>query len=128
MGVKWDLQGCCDRNVLIFIGCYIVYACVTLLFWRSPILKPLKLFAVFIHEMSHGSAAWLTCGKIKSVAVYDSEAGLVVYSGGVKAIVIPAGYVGGAFWGACFVTLSASRLGATIAAGIIIFALLISLM
>jgi hypothetical protein len=41
--------------------------------------------------------------------------------------VVPAGYVGGAFWGGAFVALSGNRIGATIVAAGITLALLFSL-
>lgn len=82
---------------------------------------------VFVHEMSHASAAWLTCGKVKGIEVYANEAGVAKYQNGCQAIVIPAGYVGGAFWGGAFVALSGHRIGATVAACIVSAALLIAL-
>lgn len=77
--------------------------------------------------MSHASAAWLTCGKVKKIEVYHNEAGVAAYSGGIQMIIIPAGYVGGAFWGAAFVTLSGNRIGATVAACVVATALIIAL-
>ena len=50
------------------------------------------------------------------------------YTGGIRLIVIPAGYVGCAFWGGFFVCLSGSRVGATAVASMITFALLLSLL
>ena len=50
------------------------------------------------------------------------------YTGGIRLIVIPAGYVGCAFWGGFFVALSGSRIGATVVASMITFALLLSLL
>jgi len=129
MSPSWTLDTCCDTETTWFLAFYALYVALILLFWRraDKMLKPFKLLAVFCHEMSHGSAAWLTCGKIKSIAVYDSEAGLVSYTGGCKALTIPAGYVGNAFWGGAFVALSAHRIGATVAACIISVALLLAL-
>lgn len=49
------------------------------------------------------------------------------FRGGFRPAIIPAGYVGVAFWGGVFVALSGSRIGATIAAGIFMTALLICL-
>lgn len=63
-----------------------------------------------------------------AVEVYDNEGGITGYTGGWKVCVIPAGYVGAAFWGGAFVALSGSRIGATIVACLIIFSLLISLL
>ena len=53
--------------------------------------------------------------------------GVAKYTGGCRCIIIPAGYVGGAFWGAAFVALSGNRIGATVAGCIFTAALLTSL-
>ena len=115
----WRLHGCCDAEEKTFIILYVLYWFVTLALWRTPVLKPLKLLAVLVHELGHGSAAVLTCGSMKSISVNADESGLASYSGGIQAVVIPGGYVGGAFWGAAFVCLSGNRIGATVAASLI---------
>jgi len=50
---------------------------------------------------------------VKGIEVETNEGGVTKYVGGCRIIVIPAGYVGGAFWGGFFVALSGSRIGAT---------------
>jgi Peptidase M50B-like len=127
-GIQWDLQPCCDFQEKLFIGLYVAYFVLIYLLWRTELLKPMKLLGVFVHEMGHASAAWLTCGRVKGIEVYNNEAGLAVFSGGCKLIIIPAGYVGGAFWGGAFVALSGNRIGATVAACLIAAALIVSLM
>lgn len=87
----------------------------------------MKLIAVFIHEMGHATACWWTGGKVEKIEVYTNEGGVTKYRGGVRALIIPAGYVGGAFWGGVFVTLSGDRVAATIAASIFVLAMLVSL-
>ena len=67
-------------------------------------------------------AAWLTCGKVHSVTVLADESGLAVYQPGLKIIIYPAGYVGGSLFGAIMICLSADRIGAMIAAGLMILA------
>lgn len=78
-------------------------------------------------EMGHASATWLTCGRVKKIEVYNNEGGITGYAGGVRTIIIPAGYVGGAWWGGAFIALSGHRIGATVAASVIAAALLIAL-
>lgn len=43
------------------------------------------------------------------IEVYTNEGGVTKYSGGWRWFVIPAGYLGGAFWGAVFVVMSGDR-------------------
>jgi hypothetical protein len=124
---NWNLDGCCNTEESIFLGLYAGYFVIVILLWRTILLKPMKLLSVFVHEMGHASACMITGGSVKKIEVYENEGGVTGYTGGIRCIVIPAGYVGGAFWGGAFVALSGNRIGATIAAGIVLTALLISL-
>ena len=69
----------------------------------------------------------MTGGKVDTIEVYNNEGGVTKYRGGMRCLVIPAGYVGGAFWGAAFVALSGNRIGATVVASIMTVALLTTL-
>jgi hypothetical protein len=124
---KWDLEGCCDEEEIIFLSLYGVYAVVVLLFSNSALFKPMKLLSVFVHEMGHAIACWVTGGSVKKIEVYKNEGGVTGYTGGCRLLIIPAGYVGGAFWGGAFVALSGNRIGATIAACFVTSTLLLSL-
>jgi len=73
-------------------------------------------------------ACILTGGKVHKVRVEDNEGGVTQHQGGIRLCVIPAGYVGAAFWGGAIVALSGgARLGSTIAAGAIVFSLLLAM-
>lgn len=41
--------------------------------WNTALLKPMKLIAVFVHEMSHATACWMTGGKVTAIEVYNNE-------------------------------------------------------
>lgn len=123
----WDLSGCCNKPTIVFLCCYAGYSLFTMFFMNSAIVKPMKLISIFIHEMGHASAAWLTGGKVDKIEVYDNEGGVTNFRDGWKPAIIPAGYVGVSFWGGVFVALSGHKIGATIAAGIFIFALIVCL-
>jgi len=153
--LDWQLEGCCDTVEYIFIALYFTYGVlIHILYHRTNVLYPFKLLGVFVHEMGHASATWLTCGKVQGIEVYNNEGGITKFTGGVRYVmctalhskfrriancqltnhslnfsccVIPAGYVGGAFWGAAFVALSGHRIGATVAACIVSAALIIAL-
>ena len=78
--------------------------------------------------VSHSAtAAWATGGSVDKIEVYENEGGVTHFRGGFRPCVIPAGYVGVSFSGGVFVALSGSRVGATIAAGMFGFALLVCL-
>jgi len=124
---NWDLSGGMGREEYVFLGCYGFYIVVVwILYWRV-VMKPMKLLAVFVHEMGHAVAAWLTCGKVHSVTVLADESGLAVYQPGLKIIIYPAGYVGTSLFGATMIALSADKIGAFIAAGLMILAFAASL-
>ena len=50
--------------------------------------KPMKLISIFIHEMGHASAAWITGGKVDKVEVYSNEGGVTNFRGGFRPCVI----------------------------------------
>ena len=73
-------------------------------------------------------ACWVTGGSVRKIEVYENEGGVTAYTGGCRILVIPAGYVGAAFWGGTIVALSGgARLGSTICAGMLMCFLLVSL-
>jgi hypothetical protein len=127
MAFDWNLSSCCNTPAIVFICCYGGFAVITLLLGKLAILKPMRLLGVFVHEFGHASACWMTGGSVKKIEVYNNEGGVTGYTGGVRCLVIPAGYVGGGFWGGVFVALSGNRIGATIVASLITAALLLSL-
>lgn len=92
---------CCgaeQRNIIIAIS---VYVGVDLAAWRVDTMsKPMKLLAVFVHEASHATACLMTGGRVKNLEVNINEGGVTRFSGGCMRLVTPAGYLGGAFWGA----------------------------
>lgn len=123
----WHLQHCCDHEADLFIILFVNYFIINFLLWNSIVLKPMKLAAVFLHELSHATAAWLTGGRVGQIEVYEDEGGITHYSGGIKALIIPAGYLGCAFWGGMLVGMSGSRFGASLAAGLFMSVLILTL-
>ena len=84
----------------------------------------MRLLATAIHELSHALMCWLTCGRVQKVEVYENEAGVTHYAGGVRWLIASAGYLGEAFWGAVFVVAAGGRRTATVAATGLVLALL----
>jgi len=64
---------------------------------------------------------------VDKIEVYENEGGVTKFRGGIRWMIIPAGYVGVSFWGGVFVAMSGSRIGATIAASMFGVALLVCL-
>ncbi len=52
--VDWTLSLCCGTQEVIFCvlcGCYLI---INYFLWNVFLVKPMKLIAVFVHEMGHG--------------------------------------------------------------------------
>mmetsp|Transcript_37512 Transcript_37512/g.82126 ORF Transcript_37512/g.82126 Transcript_37512/m.82126 type:complete len:237 (-) Transcript_37512:18-728(-) len=124
---SWTLENCCGTLEITFLCLFAGYMVINFLLWNTFVVKPMKLIAVFVHEMSHATACWMTGGSVKGIEVHRNEGGVTKYVGGVRYIVIPAGYLGGAFWGGFFVTLSGDRIASTVSASLFVFALLVAL-
>jgi hypothetical protein len=81
---------------------------VSLLLWNLPfggvLLYPFKLFATWLHELSHGLAMTVTGAGLDHVVVYRDTSGLAYPrsgSGPIGAVLVAAaGYMGTPLWGA----------------------------
>lgn len=122
-----ETWSCCNDQQTLFILLYIAYVAIAVVTWNTLIAKPMRLIAVFLHEMSHAAACWITCGQVESVQVYHNEGGVTKYRGGCRCLIIPAGYVGCAFAAMVFVVLSGGRCTATFAASVFCASLLLAL-
>jgi hypothetical protein len=94
---KW--KGMVLPFILFFIALY---------FWESAFVLPIKYLTVFFHELSHGLAAWFTGGEIVKIVVNSDQSGVCWTRGGIRFIVVSAGYLGSLIWGAA-ILLSAVK-------------------
>ncbi len=62
--------------------------------WSTPVVLPLKILVVFLHELSHGLAAVLTGGTIVDISLSARQGGHAVTRGGNVFVILSAGYVG----------------------------------
>ena len=85
--------------LLIFIG-------ITLL-WNTIVIYPLKIFVVFMHEVSHGLAGIATGGSFGEFQVNPQQGGHAYTWGGSKFWVLTAGYLGSLLWGGVILLLAA---------------------
>jgi hypothetical protein len=116
-----------DRN-LIF-ACLVMLVLMNFQIGRY-LLYPFLLFATWIHEMSHGTAAILLGGRINKLEIYHDGGGICWYDvDGVDwkdAIVASAGYTGTAFWGCVLLLFRRTVLGPTIGCIVLGFAIVLS--
>lgn len=77
---------------------------VVLVLWNVPqlgfVLYPVRLFVTFVHESGHGLAAILTGGHFENFRVDPNTAGVALTAGGSRLLILPAGYLGAALFGA----------------------------
>lgn len=89
------------RRTLLIAGAAIVLA---LIAWNLPaldfVIYPFRLFVTFVHESGHGLAALLTGGQFHDLTVMADGSGVATTAGGARALILPAGYLGAALFGA----------------------------
>ena len=77
---------------------------VAIIAWNLPALDfalvPIRLFVTFVHESGHGLAAILTGGEFRTLTVMADGSGVATTAGGSRALILPAGYLGAALFGA----------------------------
>jgi hypothetical protein len=86
----------------------------SLLLWNLPwggvLLYPFKLFATWLHELSHGLAMILTGAGFDHIVIYRDTSGLAYAYTSVGAfgtsIIAAAGYMGTALWGAALLVVT----------------------
>lgn len=61
---------------------------------------PFRLFVTYIHEAGHALAAIASGGEVVGFTVSSDGSGLATTRGGSRALILPAGYIGAAMFGA----------------------------
>lgn len=89
-----------QRALVIAIIAFVI----VLVLWNVPqldfILYPVRLFVTFVHESGHALAAVLTGGHVGGLAVNANGSGVTFTAGGSRLLILPAGYLGAALFGA----------------------------
>lgn len=80
-----------------------------ILLWNTPILYPLRVFVVLLHELSHGLAAVLTGGAIERIVLTPDEGGETLTRGGNAFLTLSAGYLGSLGWGVLILSTARFR-------------------
>lgn len=113
--------------LLLILAIGIVYV-----MWNVPqlsfVMVPLRLFVTYVHEAGHSIMALLTGGEVVGFQVNSDGSGLAVTRGGVRGLILPAGYIGAAFFGAALfylvnTTRAARSIAITVGVGLILFSL-----
>ncbi|HNW44396.1 MAG TPA: M50 family metallopeptidase [Elusimicrobiales bacterium] len=76
------------------------------LLWDSAIIYPVRILVTFLHEASHGLAALLSGGQVDSITVENNGSGVCWTRGGLRWLVLSAGYLGSMLWGSLILILA----------------------
>lgn len=87
------------RRKLRLIGGFAAYFGALWLLWPTPLVYPLKVFVVLLHEISHALAAVATGGAVERILLDPAEGGLTLARGGNAFIMLSAGYLGSLLFG-----------------------------
>ncbi len=71
--------------------------------WDTPVVYPLKIFVVLLHEVSHALVAVATGGVIDRIVLDPYQGGACYCPGGSAFLTLSAGYLGSLGWGALMV-------------------------
>jgi hypothetical protein len=84
-----------------------VICLVILALWNTPVIYPVKIFVVLLHELSHGLAALVTGGSIEKIVINADQGGVCYTRGGSMLFILAAGYLGSMVWGSLILVLAA---------------------
>lgn len=117
------------RRALLITAAAIV---IVYIIWNVPQLEgalyPFRLFVTYVHEAGHGTMALLSGGQFVGFVVNPDGSGVAQTIGGSRLLILPAGYLGAALFGALlFYLANTLRHGRAISivlgAGLILFSL-----
>lgn len=87
-----------SRRLRFLLG-FSVYFVVIWALWDTPLLHPLQVFVVLLHEVSHAMAAVATGGSVRSIGLTPGQGGYCHCPGGNAFLTLSAGYLGSLAWG-----------------------------
>jgi len=93
------------RRTLFLLG-FAIYFVLLWLFWNSVVVYPIRVFVVFLHEISHGMAAIATGGSIQRITLNPRLGGACYCPGGNAFVTLSAGYLGSLLWGGALLEVS----------------------
>lgn len=94
------------KRKLAFLAGLTAWLVAVWLFWWSPVIYPLKLFVVLLHETSHALMAVATGGRVDRLVITADQGGVCYCPGGNAFLTLSAGYLGSLLWGALILVLA----------------------
>ncbi len=87
------------RRRITFLAGFAAYFVALWLFWATPLVYPLKIFVVLLHEISHALAGIASGGDVERILLTMDEGGATQVRGGSPFLMLSAGYLGSLVWG-----------------------------
>jgi hypothetical protein len=97
------------RRKLRFAAGFAAYFIAIWLLWPTPVVYPLKIFVVLLHELSHALAAIATGGHVERILLNPAQGGVTEVRGGNAFVMLSAGYLGSLAWGLLLLELAYLR-------------------
>ncbi len=98
-----------SRRRMLFIAGFAAYFVVLWVLWPTMVIYPLKIFVVFLHELSHAMAGALTGGRVESITLSPQQGGATYIAGGSRFLALSAGYLGSLVWGLLLLRAAGAR-------------------
>jgi hypothetical protein len=98
-----------SKKKLRFLAGFALFFAILWFFWDTPLVYPLKIFVVLLHEVSHAVMSVATGGSIDRITLDPMQGGACYCPGGNAFLTLSAGYLGSLLWGGLM--LSAARRG-----------------
>ena len=113
------------RRKLTFLAGFTLYFAVLWFLWDTPVVYPLKIFVVMLHEISHGIASLATGGTIERITLDPYQGGACYCGGGNAFLTLSAGYLGSLAWGVVLLGLAganrvSNRMLLTVVGGLVV--------
>lgn len=97
------------KRRLGFVAGFSAYFVAVWYLWYTPVIYPLKIFVVLLHETSHALALLATGGEVHRITLDPAQGGLTVGAGGSAFIALSSGYLGSLVLGSLLVLGAQSR-------------------
>ena len=91
------------RKITFLVGFAAYFSAIWYL-WDTPVVYPLKVFVVLLHEISHAIVAVATGGTIERIVLDPNQGGACYCPGGNAFLTLSAGYLGSLAWGALLIS------------------------
>src|SRR5688500_7660264 len=97
------------RRRAVFLAGFALYFVALWYLWPTIWIYPLKIFVVFLHELSHAVAGLATGGVIQRITLDPYQGGATYVRGGNAFVMLSAGYLGSLLWGLALLLIARTR-------------------